>query len=120
MRTRSLALAHIPDGGARPFWKPSIVGFGKPRRCRLAFILTQTVPFSELTPGGRRYTKSRAVSSVTEFCTLLGLVVYTGSFIAEIVRAGIQAVPKGQVRQHAPGAQTWAGDADGDLAASCR
>jgi general L-amino acid transport system permease protein len=27
---------------------------------------------------------------------LLGLVVYTGAFIAEVVRAGIQAVPKGQ------------------------
>jgi general L-amino acid transport system permease protein len=28
---------------------------------------------------------------------LLGLTVYTGAFIAEIVRAGIQAVPHGQV-----------------------
>ncbi len=27
---------------------------------------------------------------------LVGLVVYTGSFIAEIVRAGIMAVPRGQ------------------------
>ena len=27
---------------------------------------------------------------------ILGLVVYTGAFIAEIVRAGIQGVPKGQ------------------------
>lgn len=33
-----------------------------------------------------------------EFATLLfGLVVYTGAFIAEIVRAGIQAVARGQV-----------------------
>jgi general L-amino acid transport system permease protein len=33
-----------------------------------------------------------------EFGTLLlGLVIYTGSFIAEIVRAGIQSVPKGQL-----------------------
>jgi general L-amino acid transport system permease protein len=32
-----------------------------------------------------------------QFATLLfGLVVYTGAFIAEVVRAGIQAVPKGQ------------------------
>ena len=28
---------------------------------------------------------------------LVGLVVYTGAFIAEIVRAGIQSVPRGQV-----------------------
>ena len=27
---------------------------------------------------------------------ILGLVIYTGAFIAEIVRAGIQGVPKGQ------------------------
>jgi general L-amino acid transport system permease protein len=33
-----------------------------------------------------------------EFAALLfGLVVYTGAFIAEIVRAGIQAVSRGQV-----------------------
>ncbi len=32
-----------------------------------------------------------------EFTTLLvGLVVYTGAYIAEIVRSGIQSVPKGQ------------------------
>jgi general L-amino acid transport system permease protein len=53
--------------------------------------LTPTVP--ELTglnfSGGLRLTP--------EFAALLfGLVVYTGAFIAEIVRAGIQAVSKGQ------------------------
>lgn len=33
-----------------------------------------------------------------EFTALLvGLVVYTGAFIAEVVRAGIQAVPRGQI-----------------------
>ena len=33
-----------------------------------------------------------------EFAALLvGLVIYTASFIAEIVRAGIQSVPRGQV-----------------------
>jgi general L-amino acid transport system permease protein len=32
-----------------------------------------------------------------EFATILfGLVIYTGAFIAEVVRAGIMAVPKGQ------------------------
>ena len=40
--------------------------------------------------GGRVFTP--------EFLALLiGLVIYTGAFIGEIVRAGIQAVPKGQI-----------------------
>ncbi len=64
----------------------------------LAFLLTKTAPFTlnlpRLTPdlqleGGLQLTP--------EFATLLtGLTLYTGSFIAEIVRAGIQSVPKGQ------------------------
>ena len=64
----------------------------------LAFILTGTIPFRLNLPqvvGGTQIQGGLGLS--TEFCTiLLGLVVYTGSFIAEIVRAGIQAVPKGQ------------------------
>jgi general L-amino acid transport system permease protein len=28
---------------------------------------------------------------------LIGLVMYTGTFVAEVVRAGIQAVPRGQI-----------------------
>jgi general L-amino acid transport system permease protein len=37
------------------------------------------------------------LSLTPEFAALLlGLVMYTGAFIAEIVRAGIAAVPKGQ------------------------
>lgn len=64
----------------------------------LALLLTQTVPFNLDFPrisqglqieGGLRL--SPEFSSV-----LLGLTLYTGSFIAEIVRAGIQSVPKGQ------------------------
>lgn len=44
---------------------------------------------------GRRYV---AGSELTPeyMAVLVGLVVYTSAFIAEIVRAGIQAVPKGQ------------------------
>jgi len=64
----------------------------------LALILTRTVPFSWSLPqvvGGTQLQGGLRLSP--EFSTLLiGLVVYTGSFIAEIVRAGIQAVPRGQ------------------------
>ena len=48
----------------------------------------QAGPFGRL-PGGARWSGSF-------FALLIGLVVYTSAFIAEIVRAGIQAVNKGQ------------------------
>lgn len=49
---------------------------------------TPTIPVSNY-EGGFRFTTSY-------LALLLALVVYTSSFIAEIVRGGIQAVPKGQ------------------------
>ena len=64
----------------------------------VGFILQPEPPFMANLPemaglnfrGGLRFTP--------EFAALLfGLVVYTGAFIAEIVRAGIQAVSRGQV-----------------------
>lgn len=64
----------------------------------IALILTRTVPFSLTLPqvvGNAQLQGGLRLSP--EFGTILvGLVVYTGSFIAEIVRAGIQSVPKGQ------------------------
>jgi general L-amino acid transport system permease protein len=63
-----------------------------------ALILTRTVPFSLTLPqvvGNAQIQGGLRLSP--EFGTILvGLVFYTGSFIAEIVRAGIQSVPKGQ------------------------
>jgi general L-amino acid transport system permease protein len=65
----------------------------------LAFIITRNLPLRldipRLTPelqleGGLKLTP--------EFAALItGLSLYTGSYIAEIVRAGIQSVPKGQL-----------------------
>jgi general L-amino acid transport system permease protein len=43
-----------------------------------------------------RFTAGTEIS-LEYMALLLGLTVYTGAFIAEIVRAGIQAVPHGQV-----------------------
>lgn len=65
----------------------------------IAFILTQTVPLRVTLPQVIDNSQFQGGLVVTpEFSTLLlGLVIYTASFIAEIVRAGIQSVPKGQV-----------------------
>ncbi|NEO99509.1 MAG: ABC transporter permease subunit [Symploca sp. SIO2E9] len=64
----------------------------------IALIVTQSAPFLWNLP--RVTTDAQLEGGLQlspEFCALLtGLVVYTVSFIAEIVRAGIQAVPKGQ------------------------
>ena len=65
----------------------------------LAFILTGRFPFSldlpQVVAGGTQLQGGLRFSP--EFSTLLvGLVVYTASFIAEIVRAGIESVPRGQ------------------------
>ncbi|MGE0848954.1 MAG: amino acid ABC transporter permease [Hyphomicrobiaceae bacterium] len=48
-------------------------------------------------PQLRGFNFQGGISIQPEFIALvLGLVIYTGAFIAEIVRAGIQGVPKGQ------------------------
>ena len=65
----------------------------------VALILTQTAPFFLSLPqvtNNAQFQGGLVISP--EFSTLLiGLVIYTASFIAEIVRAGIQSVPKGQL-----------------------
>jgi general L-amino acid transport system permease protein len=65
----------------------------------IALILTQALPFGVTVPKIINNSQFQGGLVVTpEFSTLLlGLVIYTASFIAEIVRAGIQSVPKGQV-----------------------
>lgn len=65
----------------------------------VAFILTQTVPFFLTIPQITNNAQFKAGLVISpEFSTLLlGLVIYTASFIAEIVRGGIQSVPKGQI-----------------------
>jgi general L-amino acid transport system permease protein len=63
----------------------------------LALIVTRTPPFVVSLPQVENSALAGGLRVSPEFCTILtALVVYTGSFIAEIVRAGIQAVPKGQ------------------------
>lgn len=65
----------------------------------VAFILTQTAPFFLTIPQitNNAQFKNGLVISPELGALLLGLVIYTASFIAEIVRGGIQSVPKGQI-----------------------
>ncbi len=70
----------LPDeaeGASLQWEKPALLVVDRPVRQGFNFI------------GGTRLSPELAG-------LLLGLVVYTGAFIAEIVRAGINAVPKGQ------------------------
>lgn len=64
----------------------------------LALMITQKPPFSVDIPHLTENLQLEGGLKISpEFATLLtGLTLYTGSFIAEIVRAGIQSVPKGQ------------------------
>ncbi len=80
--------------GRQLFWALGAIGLS----AILAFIITKNLPFRldfpRLTPalqleGGLKLTP--------EFAALVtGLSLYTGSYIAEIVRAGIQSVSRGQ------------------------
>lgn len=63
----------------------------------LALILTRREPFVISLPQVANDAIEGGLRMSPEFCAILiGLVFYTGSFIAEIVRGGIQSVPKGQ------------------------
>jgi general L-amino acid transport system permease protein len=54
-----------------------------------------TISLPQIT--GPRYVDTQGIIVSPEFVAIVaGLVLYTGAFIAEIVRAGIQSVPKGQ------------------------
>ncbi|HLO47937.1 MAG TPA: ABC transporter permease subunit [Kamptonema sp.] len=64
----------------------------------IAFIITQNLPFTLDIPRVTETLQLEGGLKLTpEFTTLLtGLTLYTASFIAEIVRSGIQSVSKGQ------------------------
>lgn len=64
----------------------------------IAWLVLPEAPLLLDIPERGRFNFSGGTTLTTQFSALLvGLVIYTASFIAEIVRAGIQAVSRGQV-----------------------
>lgn len=63
----------------------------------LGWFLTPGKPFTLELPALKGFNFAGGIYFSPEFAALLiGLVVYTGAFIAEVVRSGIQSVAKGQ------------------------
>lgn len=64
----------------------------------LGWFLVGSPPLEKTVPALSRFNFEGGIKLTPEFAALLvGLVIYTGAFIAEVVRAGILAVQKGQV-----------------------
>jgi general L-amino acid transport system permease protein len=64
----------------------------------LGWLLVPGAPLILDKPSLQGWNYQGGLTLTPEFTALLvGLVVYTGSFIAEVVRAGILAVPRGQI-----------------------
>jgi general L-amino acid transport system permease protein len=63
----------------------------------LGWLVVGASPLQKTVPELGRFNFQGGLTFTPEFAALLaGLVIYTGAFIAEVVRAGIQAVQKGQ------------------------
>jgi general L-amino acid transport system permease protein len=92
-RWRSRIMLEQGRPGRQLLWAAGTIGVA----LLLALIVTRREPFLVSLPRVNNGAIEGGLGFSPELCALLlGLVFYTGSFIAEIVRAGIQAVPKGQ------------------------
>lgn len=98
----AVALLIVPARGGRRTGRPpfSLLWVGVPFAgiATLGWFLAPGSPYVLDVPSLRGLNYKGGLTLTPEFTTLLvGLVLYTGAFIAEVVRAGILAVPRGQI-----------------------
>jgi general L-amino acid transport system permease protein len=91
---RQLIARQMQDGRARRLWPYALMlVIGLPALLSFALGTSWTVTMPEL----RGFNFVGGLTLAPEyFALLVALVTYTSAFIAEIVRSGIQAVPRGQ------------------------
>ncbi|MGY4568607.1 ABC transporter permease subunit [Bradyrhizobium sp. USDA 3256] len=93
VRRRLIALQML-DGKARPTW-PYALGLIIALPALVSWLLGAS--WSVMLPELRGFNFVGGLTLAPEyFALLIALVTYTSAFIAEIVRSGIQAVPRGQ------------------------
>jgi len=94
MYRRQAVAKQIADGVPRRTWPMALVSLVA---LPLAAWAALGAPFTPDIPALRGFNFQGGLTLSPEYFALLaGLVMYTAGFIAEIVRAGIQAVPNGQ------------------------
>jgi general L-amino acid transport system permease protein len=91
---RRLITRQLLDGQPRPLWPYGLVlAVGLPALVSWGLGVSWTITLPEL----RGFNFVGGLTLTPEyFALLVALVTYTSAFIAEIVRSGIQAVPRGQ------------------------